>query len=111
MANALRTRRRPSEERAVEAEPSRTPAQPRRRNQRKTVGKRSDPDYMLASAFVRVEVYDRVKQALLDPEVKRQALTDLDETGVRHQPNKPLYSDVVEMLLVEWLERSGWEDR
>lgn len=110
MANALRTRRRGPEERPPETEPPRSTSQPRRRNQRKMVGKRSDPDYMLASAFVRVDVYDRVRQALLNPEVKRQALIELDESGVRHQPNKPLYSDVVEMLLKEWLERNGWED-
>jgi hypothetical protein len=102
MANALRSRRRGGAEPA-----SRNPA-PRARS-RKKVGKRSNPDYMLASALVRKDVYERVRQALLSGEVKQEVLMDLADRGVLHQPGKPLYSDVVEMLLREWLERVGWE--
>ncbi len=108
MADALRTRRRTSEAPEREASSRNTASQPRKRTQRKRVGKRSDPDYMLASAFVRTEVYEKVRQALLDPEVKKQTLSDLEDLRVKHQPGKPLYSDVVEMLLKEWLDRSGW---
>lgn len=108
MANALRTRKRPPDPAGDTDNRSNAAPQARRRTQRKRIGKRSDPDYMLASAFVRTDVYDTVRQALLNPEVKRQALMELQESGVRHQPGKPLYSDVVEMLLLEWLERSGW---
>lgn len=104
MANALRTRRRGG---AV-GEPSERQEAPRRRS-RKKIGKRSNPDYMLASALVRKDVYERVRQALLSGEVKREALMGLAEQSVLHQPGKPLYSDVVEMLLREWLERVGWE--
>lgn len=104
MANALRTRRRDG----GGAEPPERRAGPGRKS-RKKVGKRSNPDYMLASALVRKDVYERVKQALLSGEVKSEALMDLDDRGVLHQPGKPLYSDVVEMLLKEWLERVGWE--
>lgn len=106
MANALRTRRRDGGGGA--AEPAGRRTAPGKRS-RKKVGKRSNPDYMLASALVRTDVYERVKQALLSGDVKQDALADLEERGVLHQPGKPLYSDVVEMLLREWLERVGWE--
>lgn len=102
MADALRTRRGGASETSDRQEAS-------RRKSRKKVGKRSNPDYILASALVRKDVYERVRQALLSGEVKREALMDLAEQGVLHQPGKPLYSDVVEMLLREWLERVGWE--
>ncbi len=106
MANALRTRRR----RAPEAPSAqRPPTSPAGRRNRKKTGKRSNPDYMLASAFVHREVYERVRQALLSGEVKREVLLDLAERGVLHQRGKPLYSDLVELLLREWLERVGWE--
>ncbi len=104
MANALRTRRREG----GAPEPTERRTAPGRRS-RKKVGKRSNPDYMLASALVRKDVYERVRQALLSGDVKQDALVDLAERGVLHQPGKPLYSDVVEMLLKEWLERVGWE--
>jgi hypothetical protein len=106
MANALRTRRR----RAPEVPSAQRPLTSRagRRNRKKT-GKRSNPDYMLASAFVHREVYERVRQALLSGEVKREVLLELAERGVLHQRGKPLYSDLVELLLREWLERVGWE--
>ncbi len=104
MASALRTRRRGGAER----EPAGR-QEPTRRKIRKRVGKRSNPDYMLASALVRKDVYERVRQALLSGEVKQEVLMDLAEQGVLHQAGKPLYSDVVEMLLREWLERVGWE--
>ena len=106
MANALRTRRRRAAPGAAESQPPPSPT-PRKRNRKKT-GKRSNPDYMLASAFVHREVYERVRQALLSGEVKREVLLDLAERGVLHQAGKPLYSDLVEMLLREWLERVGW---
>ncbi|MBA2691557.1 MAG: hypothetical protein H0U65_03565 [Rubrobacter sp.] len=105
MANALRMRRRGG---GVEREPGGRQEAPRRRS-RKKIGKRSNPDYMLASALVRKDVYERVRQALLSGDVKQETLMDLAERGVLHQPGKPLYSDVVEMLLKEWLERVGWE--
>lgn len=104
MASALRTRRRGG----GTPEPSESRAVPGRRS-RKKVGKRSNPDYVLASALVRKDVYERVRQALLSGDVKQEALVDLAERRVLHQPGKPLYSDVVEMLLKEWLERVGWE--
>lgn len=102
MASALRTRRRGG------SEPSNRQEPPRRRS-RKKVGKRSNPDYTLASALVRKDVYERVRQALLSGGVKQEVLLDLAEQGVLHQPGKPLYSDVVELLLREWLEKVGWE--
>ncbi len=105
MANALRTRRRDG---GGASEPTERRTTPGKRS-RKKVGKRSNPDYMLASALVRKDVYERVRQALLSGDVKQDALVDLTERGVLHQPGKPLYSDVVEMLLREWLERVGWE--
>ena len=114
MANALRTRQRSNPE-AVEpaVEPAdvrpETTAAPRRARSRKKTGKRSNPDYTLASAFVHREVYERVRQALLSGDVKREVLLDLSDRGVLHQAGKPFYSDVVEMLLREWLERVGWE--
>lgn len=106
MANALRTRRR----RAPEVPSAqRPPTSPTGRRNRKKTGKRSNPDYMLASAFVHRAVYERVRQALLSGDVKREVLLDLAERGVLHQAGKPLYSDLVEMLLREWLEGVGWD--
>lgn len=79
--------------------------QPRATRSRRKPGKRSNDNYVLAGAYVRRQVSDRVKQALVDDEVKRALLIELDELGVEHQPRKPGYSDLVEMLLMEWLER------
>lgn len=106
MAGALRIRRRRGPEPASPEPPAELP---RRRRNRKKTGKRSNPDYTLASAFVHKEVYERVRQALLNREVKREVLLELAERGVLHQTGKPLYSDLVELLLREWLERVGWE--
>jgi hypothetical protein len=64
-------------------------APPKRRKRKKT-GKRSNPDYEQASAYVRKKVYRRVKQALLAQEGKVE------------------YSALVESLLVRWLDEVGW---
>src|SRR3712207_685006 len=106
MANALRTRRRRGPEVSSAQRP---PTSPTGRRNRKKTGKRSNPDYMLASAFVHRAVYERVRQALLSGDVKREVLLDLAERGVLHQAGKPLYSDLVEMLLRDWLEGVGWD--
>ncbi len=106
MANALRTRRRRA---PAVSSAQRPPTSPTGRRNRKKTGKRSNPDYMLASAFVHRAVYERVRQALLSGDVKREVLLDLAERGVLHQAGKPLYSDLVEMLLREWLEGVGWD--
>lgn len=65
------------------------PAASTRRRRRKT-GKRSNPHYEQASAYVRRTVYRRVKQALLAQEGQVQ------------------YSDLVESLLLRWLDEVGW---
>lgn len=82
-------------------------AAPARRSRQKT-GKRSNPDYKLAPAYVREEMHDRVMQSLRDPGVKDELLAELKEWGVVHKAGKPSYSDLVELLLVQWMERTGW---
>lgn len=77
---------------------------PRRRRNRAKTGKRSEPGYTMTGAFVRQENYDRVKQLLSDPEVRADLIGELDEWGVRHHPKKVGYSDLVEMLLLEWMD-------
>lgn len=84
-------------------------APPARRSRQKT-GKRSNPDYKLAPAYVREEMHDRVMQALRDPGVKDELLGELKEWGVAHKAGKPSYSDLVELLLVQWMERTGWHE-
>lgn len=84
-------------------------APPARRSRQKT-GKRSNPDYKLAPAYVREEMHDRVMQALRDPALKDELLGELKEWGVAHKAGKPSYSDLVELLLVQWMERTGWHD-
>jgi hypothetical protein len=79
---------------------------PARRSRPKT-GKRSNPDYKLAPAYVREEMHDRVMQALRNPGVKDELLGELKEWGVAHKAGKPSYSDLVELLLVQWTERRG----
>lgn len=59
----------------------------------------------MTGAYVLQENYDRVKQLLADPEIKAELIGELDEWGVRHHPKKVGYSDLVEMLLLEWMER------
>lgn len=78
----------------------------RRRRKRAKTGKRSEPGYTMTGAYVLQENYDRVKQLLADPEVKAELIGELDEWGVRHHPKKVGYSDLVEMLLLEWMERT-----
>lgn len=106
MADALRTRRRgrSSDREATkeETKPSPLPAR------KKAAGKRSDPNYKLAPAYVREETYNRVRQALLDGEVKGQLLQEIEAYGVSHREGRASYSDLVELLMVEWLERVGW---
>lgn len=63
---------------------------PARRRTRKA-GKRNDPNYHQASAYVRRDVYRQVQRALL-------ASDDAP----------PDYSTLVETLLIEWLEDEGW---
>lgn len=84
-------------------------APPAKRGRQKT-GKRSNPDYKLAPAYVREEMHDRVMQALRDPGVKAELLGELEEWRVAHKAGKPSYSDLVELLLVQWMERTGWYD-
>lgn len=77
---------------------------PRRRRRSKT-GKRSEPDYTLTGALVRRDRYDRVKHLLSDPEIRDEVVGELDEWGVRHHPKKVAYSDLVEMMLLQWMDR------
>lgn len=68
--------------------------QPKRRRNRAKTGKRSNPDYVLAGAYIDGRVRQRVDEAL----------TDLREPGKK----KTEYSDLVQGLLVRWLEEVGW---
>jgi len=60
------------------------------RRGRKKTGKRSNPDYEQASAYVRKKVRRRVSQAL-----------------AVHEPRVD-YSQLVEALLISWLEEVGY---
>lgn len=62
----------------------------RRRRRRQKTGKRSNPDYEQASAYVRRKVRRRVTLALAAQEQKVD------------------YSQLVEALLVRWLEEAGY---
>jgi hypothetical protein len=64
------------------------PSAPRRR--RKKTGKRSNPEYEQASAYVRKKVRRRVTQALAAQEPRVD------------------YSQLVEALLIRWLEEVGY---
>jgi hypothetical protein len=66
-------------------------APPKRRRRRQKTGKRSNPDYEQASAYVRKRVRRRVTQALVA------------------QENRVDYSQLVEALLVRWLEEVGYQ--
>lgn len=61
----------------------------RRRNRAKT-GKRSDPNYVMAGAYIERGVRERVDNALVN----------LRQPGEK----KPEYSDLVQSLLVRWLQ-------
>lgn len=60
---------------------------------RARTGKRSDPNYVMAGAYVERGVRERVDTALVN----------LREPGQK----KPEYSDLVQSLLVRWLEEVG----
>src|SRR5919202_4855235 len=96
VASALRTRRRREREMGA-ASPS-GPAVKRRK--RPKVGKRSDPDYKLAPAYVRIAVHDRVMQALKDSTVRQDLFEFLEEWEVKHARGKVTYSDLSEALLL-----------
>ncbi|MGI8540560.1 MAG: hypothetical protein ACR2N0_12435 [Rubrobacteraceae bacterium] len=61
----------------------------RRRNRAKT-GKRSDPNYVMAGAYIERGVRERVDNAL----------ANLRQPGEK----KPEYSDLVQSLLIRWLQ-------
>lgn len=63
--------------------------QVRRRNRAKT-GKRSNPNYVMAGAYIERGVRERVDNALVN----------LRQPGEK----KPEYSDLVQSLLIRWLE-------
>ena len=87
-----------------------TQARPRqRRRNRKKTGKSSNPDYKQALGYVRRVVHRQViNQALRDPEVQRALLRELREWGVEHKEGEAAYSDLLELLLLEWLESVGY---
>ena len=76
----------------------------RQRRRRSKTGKRSEPNYTLTGALVRRDRYDRVKHLLSDPEIRDEVIGELDEWDVWHQPGKASYSDLVEMLLLQWMD-------
>jgi hypothetical protein len=83
-----------TEEKSYEIPGTRHPTK-RRRNRAKT-GKRSDPNYVMAGAYIERGVRERVDRAL----------TEMREPGGK----KVEYSDLVQSLLVRWLEEIGESD-
>lgn len=67
----------------------------RRRNRTKT-GKRSNPNYVMAGAYIERGVRERVDNALVN----------LRRPGEK----KPEYSDLVQSLLIRWLEEIEIEE-
>jgi hypothetical protein len=73
------------------------------------VGKRKNPAYKMCLAYVRGDIHEVVMRALGDRGVRAAVIADLDEAEVEHLPGKAAYSDLVELLLLRWLEETGWE--
>jgi len=70
---------------AIETEVKATSGKKRGRPQ----GKRSDPDYLQISAYIKKDTYTKIKIALL------QSNSDLD------------FSELIESLLQDWLEKNN----
>ena len=62
-------------------------------------GKHSNPDYTQATAYVRSEVHDAVQLKLWQLKIAKK----------QKKGKKLEYSELVEELLVEWLERQGYK--
>ena len=77
-----------------------------RRRNRKKVGKRSDPRYGQAPAYVLKSVFERTKEAMANREIRVELEEDLRERGVEFKEGKPDFGALVEMLLLDWLEEA-----
>lgn len=81
-----------------------SPFQSKKKRNRAKVGKRSDPEYMMAGGYVRRAVHERVMEALSNREVRREVFEELDAYGVRHDGKRVYYGDLAELLCLRWLE-------
>lgn len=85
------------------------PGPGKRRRARAKVGKRSDPNYMMAGGYVREDVHEKVMETLGNRAVRRELFEELDEYGVKHDGRRVNYGDLAELLCLQWLERMGVE--
>ena len=85
------------------------PIAAKRTRKREKVGKRSDPEYMMAGGYVRQIVHERVMEVLGNREVRRELLEELDRHGVKHDGKRVYYGDLAELMCLQWLERLGVE--
>lgn len=84
------------------------------KQKRRIQGKSSRSGYTQASVQIREDVYDRVAGVIRsDPEVRDLLERECIELGVEPGGGKPRYgySELVEMLLVWWLEEKVEEER
>ncbi len=80
-----------------------------RRRNRKKMGKRSDPRYGQAPAYLLKSVFERTKEAMANREIRVELEEDLRERGIEFKEGKPDFGALVEMLLLDWLEEAADE--
>lgn len=82
---------------------------PVRRRKREKVGKRSNPEYMMAGGYVSKVVHERVMEVLANRGVRDELFEELDRHGVQHDGKRVYYGDLAELLCRQWLQSLGVE--
>lgn len=81
----------------------------KRRRKREKVGKRSNPEYMMAGGYVSKVVHERVMEVLANRGVRDELFEELDRYGVQHDGKRVYYGDLAELLCRQWLQSLGVE--
>lgn len=103
--------RSPERQGPVQATPARR-AGPQTRTQARTpkprarAGRRNQPDYSARSISILESVYESLDQALVDPELQRQIKVECAEWGVWVPQKKAGKSELMELLLLRWLNET-----
>lgn len=98
----------PKQRAPVQAPPARrtgtqTRTQARTPKPRARAGRRNQPDYSARSISILENVYESLDQALVDPELQRQIKVECAEWGVWVPQKKAGKSELMELLLLRWL--------
>lgn len=81
-----------------------TRTQARTPTRRERPGRRNQPNYSARSISILESVYESLDQTLVDPELQRQIKVECAEWGVWVPQKKAGKSELMELLLLRWLD-------